>query len=739
VPLGRVTVQLDPANAPNFVDLWQKGRLGDAIKQFGQRPPAGRGRDASSLGATPNRDPRETGYRGAYPRVGRHPPESLLERLADEVGLFGPIVETWADETWGEGFTVESKKDKAWAEKANKLIDDSGLKDAFHDSENYVLTRGRCLLHYRLASSDNTPSSPPGKVTEILEVTALAPSQVSRIIKEENVKDPRFGEVLAVELQLSGAPVRVDASRVQLLIEKKDPKDRTNGIPRLRRVLDDVLGGENMKWSSFETFYQRAAPVLQAVIDPNAKLQDDDAERIKTSLDALVSGTTQKILAESFELKVVSGASSIVSPTPYWELVANSLAFASRIPKAILFGDAAGALSASSEDKKRWTGRVSRRHSRYATACVKDFITKATKEWKLLTPAPDDLKIVFPNLDEPSFAEKTDAELKRADALTKFRAAQAAPPDWLVEYTPGKVPRDPNAPDPSLLPPAPGEPPGQAPPGKVPAARQPAPTINQPIKDGVLDAKGAMVTFPIFRYALERSGRDFEQLPEPGDLAPVRRRHQHAIEGALLAMMEEFLEVFETGRDQMDPNDPLVKALLALEPSSRELERALYELLLEAGLLGGNVGLHAFGFGQPFDWLDDTTPRVFKTIARSTGASQAAQLTQAIRRSITEGLLNGEGPQALRGRITAIFDTGLSSAELIARTESLRAFNAGAREAIRVIGGTEFRFRAFDSACPVCAPLDGQVFSIDDADHVPPLHPRCRCQLQAVLERVLRR
>lgn len=69
--------------------------------------------------------------------------------------------------------------------------------------------------------------------------------------------------------------------------------------------------------------------------------------------------------------------------------------------------------------------------------------------------------------------------------------------------------------------------------------------------------------------------------------------------------------------------------------------------------------------------------------------------------------------------------------EMIARTEVLRASNAGAMAIYEanadVLAGWEWLATRDERTCPICGALDGQVFMFNSRQSAPPAHPRCRC------------
>ena len=98
-----------------------------------------------------------------------------------------------------------------------------------------------------------------------------------------------------------------------------------------------------------------------------------------------------------------------------------------------------------------------------------------------------------------------------------------------------------------------------------------------------------------------------------------------------------------------------------------------------------------------------------------------------------DGLLRGEGKRKLMDRITKVFHTSLNRAELIARTESIRVFNQAAVIRYRSVGIMKYRWLTSLSGrtCPRCAALHGKIV---EGNEIPPLHPRCVCTIEPVVD-----
>lgn len=139
-----------------------------------------------------------------------------------------------------------------------------------------------------------------------------------------------------------------------------------------------------------------------------------------------------------------------------------------------------------------------------------------------------------------------------------------------------------------------------------------------------------------------------------------------------------------------------------------------------------------------------------------------AETARALSGTLGEGITEGEGMDLLRTRVMNVFAHAAEyRAQMIARTETIRASNAGAEASYiqsGVVEGKEW-FTALDErVCEFCDPMHEQTMGLGEAffakgdrmsvtvgDKVrvlkfdyeevtwPPLHPQCRCTLTAIL------
>ncbi len=110
--------------------------------------------------------------------------------------------------------------------------------------------------------------------------------------------------------------------------------------------------------------------------------------------------------------------------------------------------------------------------------------------------------------------------------------------------------------------------------------------------------------------------------------------------------------------------------------------------------------------------------------------------TDRLRRELAEGFAEGEGTDKIARRIGGFFDqTYKGRAKAIARTEVIAASNEGALNAYEDEGILKVEFiTALDERVDdECAALHGQIFPVDEAHGLIPIHTNCRCTFVPII------
>ena len=133
--------------------------------------------------------------------------------------------------------------------------------------------------------------------------------------------------------------------------------------------------------------------------------------------------------------------------------------------------------------------------------------------------------------------------------------------------------------------------------------------------------------------------------------------------------------------------------------------------------------------GEHKDKLQLLYSRAF-TKLKDVTTTMDAQLSTVL----ADGLSNGINPRELARRLTKEVDNlNVKRARAIARTEIIHAHAEGQLDSFERLGVEELGVMAEwatagdDLVCPLCLPLQGEVFPLKQARGIIPRHPNCRC------------
>jgi len=187
--------------------------------------------------------------------------------------------------------------------------------------------------------------------------------------------------------------------------------------------------------------------------------------------------------------------------------------------------------------------------------------------------------------------------------------------------------------------------------------------------------------------------------------------------------------------------------------SSQDITPILAGLMMDAGDAASTAELGVKFDLSNADVIDFIRKYAFK-FADKISSTSAGDVREILTEAETEGWSLSELSEHLQDKFEAWDST---RADMIARTETIRAANAGALESYKQAGITRKVWIADGDACPYCAGLDGTVISIDepfleqgtkyqpdgaktplsiDYEDVdgPPAHPNCRCAVRAEVD-----
>jgi SPP1 gp7 family putative phage head morphogenesis protein len=179
-------------------------------------------------------------------------------------------------------------------------------------------------------------------------------------------------------------------------------------------------------------------------------------------------------------------------------------------------------------------------------------------------------------------------------------------------------------------------------------------------------------------------------------------------------------ELWVKGRSDVSPESPL--ASLAQYPI----------------IAGGNTALAAVGVTATFNmihlpvlsYLQDYQLGLIKRITQ--------EVREQVKEELKRGYIMGEGIPDIAKRLRntklgkGVWPSAQRRAEVVARTEIIRASSAGAKFVYETYGVSRIKWLAArdERICPVCGALHGKLFPVNSIPYGgPPAHPMCRCYI----------
>ncbi|MEN6551537.1 MAG: minor capsid protein, partial [Methanobacterium sp.] len=101
---------------------------------------------------------------------------------------------------------------------------------------------------------------------------------------------------------------------------------------------------------------------------------------------------------------------------------------------------------------------------------------------------------------------------------------------------------------------------------------------------------------------------------------------------------------------------------------------------------------------------------------------------------LKDGITKGKSRDLIAQELKAYFEMQKSQAQLIAINET-NYIKAQARDiTYKKYGVERVLWTVGSNPCHICEELEGRIFTWDDLPYVPPIHVRCSCDLEAVLD-----
>lgn len=364
---------------------------------------------------------------GGYPEALKF---SDFEALYERDGTAGQIVDMAAETTWRTppevvepGQEDGTKFTQAWED----LVKAQSLWQRFERADR--LSRiGRYSVLLIGAAGDDAGLGKELKSLRrpeaILYLAAYAEGHAKVASWVTDPTDPRFGLPEKYKIDLSSGvanfmaaggsnTVEVHHSRV-LHIAEGLSGDEVHGRPALKRVYNDLHDLQKVRTATGEAYWQLVTGILQAIIDPEAQVTQDQLSELDEALQKLYHDLKRTFYGRGIEL------SRLAAQTPDPEAAANLymtlIAAGAGYPKRMLFGSETGE-RASTEDQKTYLGSIAERQRQHAEpAILRAFIDRLIDLGALPKPGADGYEVVWPPLFQESEKEVAEANKARAES-----------------------------------------------------------------------------------------------------------------------------------------------------------------------------------------------------------------------------------------------------------------------------------------------------------------------------------
>lgn len=224
-------------------------------------------------------------------------------------------------------------------------------------------------------------------------------------------------------------------------------QDEVYGRPRLQRPLNRLFDLDKIAAATGESYWQLMSRILQAKIDPEYDMADEDLEKLDDKLMEMTHDLRRQFTGKGVELEWINSQAIDVGNAAdfYFSLLSG----ATGIPKRILFGSEQGQL-ASTQDTQAYYGLINERQEQFAEPHIlRRFIDRMVDIGVLPQPSSGEYVVTWPTSFEEAEKDQAEADLARARAAKELTPVGGNPLDiveideerhvWLVPKAPGPV------------------------------------------------------------------------------------------------------------------------------------------------------------------------------------------------------------------------------------------------------------------------------------------------------------
>jgi len=344
---------------------------------------------------------------------------SMLKKAFERNGITRKLVNKLSSDTFDKWFKVESDNQKL-IEDVNSLFSSKSIWH-FNDGKKHLgikkkvkanytvgIVEGFCIL--ALGFSDDKPLSEQVENPESLDyVSLLTPSDVNKLIIDEDEDSETFGLIIGAEIKLGKGDAKVIHASRFIYIPVNTYGNSYKGIGLVKPAYNYLTVLDNVIWSTGQSFYRYASGF------PHIKKKGgnpDVINKIKKQWKD-VNSLTGWASGDDTEIEFVGAKAVALDPQKYLDVSIFAVATSFDIPAQIVIGTAAGMVTGSETNLRDYYSDISSKQEIDWTPIMEQLIVIGQSTGQI---AKGEFKIKWNPLFELS--EKEIAEIDKLKAET---------------------------------------------------------------------------------------------------------------------------------------------------------------------------------------------------------------------------------------------------------------------------------------------------------------------------------
>jgi len=277
------------------------------------------------------------------------------------------IVVRVAHDIFDNWFNIELKEGESedFDQKIQEKLSTLKAKFEWTRLSSYERAFGWAILVLGYNDEGKTLGDPLKNPTELVDIHAYAPIQISSIKKDRDQQSDRYGlpEIYYIQREGIAARLKVHYTRVIHVATRLYETSDWEGRAVLDNFWDDLVTLRNIRWGMGQTMFRYGSGF------PDLTFRDYEKDEIEayTNSGAFASLNARTYFAHNedvaLEFKGVAGRA--LDPMNYYLPIMENISCASGIPLAILRGVQAGALTGSQVNEREYFNIISDEQSAY--------------------------------------------------------------------------------------------------------------------------------------------------------------------------------------------------------------------------------------------------------------------------------------------------------------------------------------------------------------------------------------